>query len=180
MTKKIKEALREFEELLESIPLLSNVGERQTQTGADVDSWKEVYKFIAKQNKWLNFKNRISNNISEIAYGIGMPDEVYRLISQLIQKKITTSLADFVEPELFNGAAPSGQILYHVKWDLSVIAGEIILSKETKDYPEFFTEMLLPWYQKGHFPCAWEGKMISQSWAGKSLDDLPMGTVRVF
>ncbi|GAA5496113.1 hypothetical protein Rhal01_02294 [Rubritalea halochordaticola] len=175
----LDEAIRDYENVLHSIPLFSNVGDLIEDSERSVKNWYEVYTLISKQNKWLNFKNVITNVIADVGFEFDL-DEAFHEIEKISGNFVDSFFKGFEEPEIFHSAAASGKLDYHVKWDLNFLGVERVLSTETNNYPKFFTDMIFPWYQKGHFPCGWNGKMIKQSWEGKALKDLPNGKVRVY
>ena len=73
--------------------------------------------------------------------------------------------------------SPFQSFVFHVQWDLNFAGFEFICQDELK--PLFFLPDLLPYYERGHFPCGWHGTMIKQDWAGKSSADFPKGRLRV-
>jgi hypothetical protein len=55
---------------------------------------------------------------------------------------------------------------------------EICIQVEFGDIcpPIYFLDVVWPWYQKGHFPCGWDGPELSCSWEGP----MPSGRLAVF
>jgi hypothetical protein len=154
-----------------------------------IKSWKEAEQHLLGL-KWEKFRNAIGNRWNQLL------DEHFRregyrqyadheeLVSHL--DTVTKSVKKVVEKKLKGidrhlsrkYESVAGSFIYHVIWDCNFAGYEFVCQDLVK--PLFQLEVLFPWYQRGHLPCGWDGKLIRGNvWDGDSSKDLPSGKLRV-
>lgn len=168
---------KDFLDNLLKVPWFSNLGEPVTENATPVKSLREAKK-MGTARKWENFKLAPMNRLSDLLWDrdditVDETDE----IAESVNRAVFAIFED--QPEkVFGELILDEDIRCIVLADVQVAAFEVEYSHLIK--PLFNLPILWPWYERGHLPCGWDGKMISEDWAGNGPEDLPEGRLRVF
>jgi hypothetical protein len=176
----MNESASRFLKRLEQMNWFANCGTPIEGPYERVHSHQAARKLYAGRNgmRWENFKLAIVNR-----QGLLIWDKIEGWLPE-VQKEIRATDAaveSFVaenRARIFATIPEDPDLRRMVRLDVAWMTGEV----EDNLLPplNFFTERLLPVYERGHMPCGWSGGKIARDWAGDSLKDLPEGKLVVF
>ena len=169
----MREETRRLIQGLSEVPWFKHVGKDVDGSVVQVRSWKDAIRTCASI-EWRSVQIQVNNllaiKVSEADY------DRFRLFNDVvteIEEFIFPLVQQIAEPILKEQNLPK-RFIESVILDVS----EICLEVEYSDIvsPIFFYSRVMPWYGAGHFPCGWDGPMITESWEGP----VPNGKVIVF
>ena len=173
-----------------SFPWFESVGKCNLEGVSPVKNWSQVKKQLIAY-KWYNFRIVIGNVHSELIKDY--LDSVSPTYESRCQNFETIwSKLEMIVDELDSNVLDR-KISYLSEVDES-LKTEVLRSakvdilrcllehhfREVAE-PIFYIPRVLPIYEAGHFPCGWDGKMISSDWDGvDDLPSIPEGRLRVY
>ena len=136
-------------------------------------SWAEAAKHCGSKAVWERCQLMTRNALSRMARQRNWEhashwNEIVEEIKTTTHPWLTT-----VCPPLESEEATVA-IRNSVAWDTLMICMEVEFSDILP--PLFYVPHLDPWYQRGHFPCGWEGAKFPDGWNGV----MPQGKLVVF
>lgn len=132
---------------------------------------------IKRIDSWNHAIEQCSGRIWEIAT-LQVRNSFFREISQLdwyrfndwnnivvdVRSLIAPLIERFVLPVSTKHSLPK-VFVDQVRWDVTGIAMETEFADIRP--PNFNINVLAPWYERGHFPCGWDGPELPDGWNGE-------------
>jgi hypothetical protein len=138
-----------------SKPLFGNVGKLDSQRVVAVGSWQQASEECSKI-EYNNLCNSARNQLSSAMHVVA--NEVYNQTWNVNVDEIKAFLKCYIDTNVNSLELPEeiiSRIHAAVRWDLMLLGMEAEYSEYVK--PAFFTGLSY-WYNKGHFPCGWQGE----------------------
>jgi hypothetical protein len=171
---KFNKRLTAFLEQLETVKWFSKCGTLILRDDVTVVKTLAEVKRLCKTMKWDNFQNAVNNRHNELLWTLGLREKDINEKGIEVQEAI-----NYVFSHIDFGVFKEDKdIKWRLELDIGLILGELTVEDLVK--PLLGVPLLWPWYQRGHLPCGWDGKMISHVWAGNGPEDLPEGRLRVY
>lgn len=172
---KYNDRITPFIEKADLVQWLSKCGTASLQDGVSpLKNWKQA-RIACESTKWEKFLTAAMNRRFELLWKAGLRE---RDINNLADEVEVIS-NNILKSVLANIIIKNDNIIIHkIKRDINHILSEVNSSHLVK--PIFALPIAWPWYERGHLPCGWDGKMISHNWKGNGPEDLPSGRLKVF
>lgn len=157
LDRKIIDKIEEIVERIDKIDWFSNCGKQVSSEDfeiSSVSSWSKGKSYYSTV-KWENIQLEARNNLTE--YLCFDHREVYRLWNKITDeaKKYIQGPFDKKLEEYRNSFGLDKGFVNTVKWDILAAIMEYVYLEYK--IPVFYLN-LLKIYEKGHFPCGWDGK----------------------
>jgi hypothetical protein len=149
---------------LDSFAWFTKVGQPFDGNSLLIRGWQEAVESSSSEI-WSSVQHQVKNHMAdEVARKNYARFEEWNVVAEKIRKVITVIFNKRIDPVVKQFRLKS-DFRDSVTWDMLMICMETEFTDVIP--PMFAVPRLLPIYAAGHFPCGWEGPILTTDWNGE-------------